>query len=76
VPDEINGAGTVDLTIDRFLLLPGTYDLSASLVDYSNMHVFDSHQRSLRFDVDPGDPHESFGGVVSLGGRWQVRPGE
>ena len=27
--------------------------------------------RALRFDVEPGDPRESFGGVLTLQGRWQ-----
>jgi ABC-2 type transport system ATP-binding protein len=70
VPDEIEGAGSVDLTVPRLLLLPGSYDVSASLVDHEILHTFDFHQRSLRFDVEPGDPHETFGGVVSLGGEW------
>lgn len=70
VPDQIYGRGTVDLNIERAMLLPGTYDISVSLVDHDILHTFDFHQGSLRFDVDPGDPHESFGGLVSLGGEW------
>jgi ABC-2 type transport system ATP-binding protein len=70
VPDQIHGDGQVDLHIPRLMLLPGTYDVSASLVDHEILHFFDFHQRSLRFDVDPGVPHETFGGVVSLGGDW------
>jgi ABC-2 type transport system ATP-binding protein len=70
VPDAIEGRGSVDLHVPRLLLLPGSYDVSASLVDHEILHTFDFHQRSLRFDVEPGDPHETFGGVVSLGGAW------
>ena len=54
------------------LLLPGTYDLSVSAVDYAILHVYDFRQRALRFDVDPGTPHETFGGLVSLDGRWTL----
>ena len=42
-----------------------------SLYDYSCSHPFDFRQNVLRVDVDPGIPHETFGGVVSLGGRWE-----
>ena len=70
-PDHIKGRGTVDLVVDRLPLLPGTYDLSATVADESSLHVFDSRHRALRFDVEPGDPHESFGGVLTLQGRWQ-----
>lgn len=71
VPDEINGAGVVEMTIDRLLLLPGTYDLAASLYDYSCMHPFDHRQHALRFDVEAGDPFQQ-SGLVSLAGRWSV----
>ncbi len=70
VPDQIHGEGHIDLHIPRLMLLPGTYDISASLVDHEILHFFDFHQRGFRFDVDPGVPHETFGGVVSLGGEW------
>lgn len=70
VPDQIHGEGHIDLHIPHLMLLPGTYDISASLVDHEILHFFDFHQRGFRFDVDPGMPHETFGGVVSLGGEW------
>jgi ABC-2 type transport system ATP-binding protein len=73
VPDQIHGEGQIDLHIPRLMLLPGTYDVSASLVDHEILHFFDFHQRGLRFDVDPGLPHETYGGVVSLGGDWTHR---
>jgi len=69
VPDEISGEGTVDLHIPRLMLQPGTYDLSASIVDYTTTHVYDYLRRCLRFDVEHGLPRES-GGYVALGGRW------
>ena len=50
---------------------PGTYDLSATVADETSLHVYDSRHRALRFDVEPGDPRESFGGVLTLQGRWQ-----
>jgi len=70
-PDQVKGRGAVDLVVDRLPLLPGTYDLSATVADEASLHVYDSRHRALRFDVEPGDPRESFGGVLSLQGRWR-----
>ncbi len=69
VPDEISGEGAVDLHVPSLMLQPGTYDLSASVVDYTTTHVYDYLRRCLRFDVEHGTPRES-GGFVALGGRW------
>ncbi|CAA9240106.1 MAG: Teichoic acid export ATP-binding protein TagH [uncultured Acidimicrobiales bacterium] len=71
VPDKLEGEGHVDLRIDPIRLLPGTYDITASLYDYACLHPYDFRHHVLRFDVDPGEPHESYG-VVSLGGSWRV----
>jgi ABC-2 type transport system ATP-binding protein len=70
VPERIAGSGFVELSVPRLMLLPGTYDLHASIVDYTTQHTFDFIRRSARFDVDHGAPRES-GGIVSLGGAWQ-----
>jgi ABC-2 type transport system ATP-binding protein len=71
VPDRIDGSGVVDLRIDRLLLLPGTYDVTASLYDYSCLHAYDFRHRAFRFDVEAGEPREEYG-LVSLGGQWDV----
>jgi ABC-2 type transport system ATP-binding protein len=73
VPDRLEGAGYVDLSIDRFPLLPGTYDLTASIQDFSCLHEYDVHHRSFRFDVEQGEPRESTG-FVTLGGQWRLAP--
>jgi len=70
VPDRLAGSGHVDLSFDRLMLLPGTYDVNVSIHDYSCLHPYDVRHKVLRFDVEPGEPHESFG-FVALGGRWQ-----
>ena len=70
VPDCIEGKGTIEFHIPRLMLLPGTFDISASVVDYSTVHVYDFHRHAYRFDVENGTPRES-GGVVSLGGSWR-----
>ncbi len=70
VPDCIEGSGTVEFHIPRLMLLPGTFDISASIVDFSTVHVYDFRRHCYRFDVDHGTPRES-GGLVSLGGAWR-----
>ena len=61
--------GTVELSVDRLMLLPGTYEISTGVVDSSMAHSFDHQTRAARFDVMPGEPSERLG-VVSLGGTW------
>ncbi len=68
-PDRIEGTGHLDLVVDRLLLVPGTYDIGASISDYACMHMYDCRHRSIRFDVERGTPEES-SGVISLGGVW------
>nr|MBA2327138.1 ABC transporter ATP-binding protein [Actinomycetota bacterium] len=72
VPDAIDpgSAGHLDLRVERLLLLPGTYDISASLMNYTRSHVHDMRHRAFRFDVELGDPHEELG-FMSLGGVWE-----
>ncbi len=71
VPESLEGEGHVDLHVDRLLLLPGTYDLSASIIDFSCLHTYDFLKHALRFDVEPGEPRETYG-IVSMGGTWDV----
>lgn len=71
VPDRIEGYGCVDLRIERLMLLPGTYDISASLYDHLCLHCFDFRHNALRFDVNVGRPREEYG-VVSLDGSWGI----
>ena len=59
----------LELRFDRFMLQPGTYDISASINDYTCTHIVDYMRRCLRFDVVHGDPRET-GGYVALGGKW------
>ena len=71
VPDKIDAPGTVDLLVPRLLLLPGTYDLSGAVYDFSRQHPYDHRHRVYRFDVEPGHPREEHG-FVSLGGSWRL----
>ena len=68
--ERIRGRGTVEIAIPRVMLLPGSYDLTVSAMDHSLAHPFDVRQNLMRFDVFAGVPHETQGGVMSLGGQW------
>jgi ABC-2 type transport system ATP-binding protein len=69
VPDQISGRGSIDLTVPSLPLQEGTYDLNASIVDYTTTHTYDFVRACYRFDVLSHSPHES-GGLVVMGGSW------
>lgn len=71
VPEKLDGSGHLDVVFDPVLLLPGSYDLTVSLHDYTSTHPYDVLQDVLRFDVKRGSGREQ-SGVVSLGGRWTI----
>jgi ABC-type polysaccharide/polyol phosphate transport system ATPase subunit len=75
IPDAIEGTGFVDFRVERLLLVPGTYDVSGTLYNYSCTHAYDHRHRAFRFDVEHGEPRAEFG-VVSLGGIWDLDPSE
>jgi ABC-type polysaccharide/polyol phosphate transport system ATPase subunit len=70
--EKIEGTGHVDLNVDRLMLLLGSYDLTGECTDDTITRSFDRLHRALRFDVSPGTPHETFGGLISLDGTWSV----
>ena len=69
VADRVDGVGHVDLRVDHLLLVPGTYDASTTLLDYTCTRVYDERHRAFRFDVERGTPEDT-AGVTSLGGVW------
>ncbi len=71
VPEKLNGTGHVDVTFDELRLLPGTYDITAGLSDYSSLHAYDVRRDIVRFDVERGTFLEE-SGVVALGGQWRI----
>ena len=73
VPDVLPARGTVELRVDRLLLVPGVYQLSASVGDPYGQHIQDYRHHALRFTVMHGTPRESTG-LVSLGGEWSLHP--
>jgi ABC-2 type transport system ATP-binding protein len=73
VPEKLDGSGWVDLVLERFPILPGTYDITATLTDFTMAHPYDVRRNVLRMDVDRKGPVEP-SGIVSLGGRWVFGP--
>jgi ABC-2 type transport system ATP-binding protein len=73
VPEKLDGNGWVDLVLERFPILPGTYDVTASLTDFTMAHPYDVRRNVLRMDVDRKGPVEPTG-IVSLGGHWVFSP--
>lgn len=71
-PDRIEGHGHVDLRVDRFPLLPGTYDLSAVLYNHTLSHAYDHRHHAFRFDVEPGADYSGLG-LIALEGSWNVQ---
>jgi hypothetical protein len=59
--------------LDRFPILPGTYDITASLTDFTLAHPYDVRRNVLRMDVDRKGPVET-NGIVSFGGVWVFGP--
>jgi ABC-type polysaccharide/polyol phosphate transport system ATPase subunit len=70
-PEKIDGSGYMDLHVERTLLLPGTYDVTASIWDYTITRPFDAIDRILRFDVIRGTPTDRLG-FVSLDPKWTL----
>jgi ABC-2 type transport system ATP-binding protein len=68
--EKLEHNGFVDLRVERLLLTPGTYDLTAAVYDFTLTHPFDHVERMVRFNVEPGFPRDDEG-VVSLGGSWR-----
>ena len=73
VPDRIDGRGYVDFSTGALPILPGTYDVTVALMDYSNLRVFDHWNHAIRFDIRPGRPRECEG-VIAMAGTWKYGP--
>lgn len=69
VPERLEGQGQLDFCMERLLLVPGHYEMSVAMHDYSCVHPYDFRHRMLRLDVEPGTPRESYG-LVSFPGTW------
>jgi ABC-2 type transport system ATP-binding protein len=72
VPDKIEGSGCFDFRVERMPLLPGSYDVTVSLMDHASLHTWDYRTKALRFDVGPGRPREAEG-AFAMDGTWSWR---
>lgn len=70
VPEYLEGEGSIEMTVPAIMLQPGTFELTASIIDFTCMHTYDYLRNVIRFDMDRGLPRES-GGPVALGGSWR-----
>jgi ABC-type polysaccharide/polyol phosphate transport system ATPase subunit len=68
---RVDGSGHVDLHVERLLLLPGVYDVTATLSAGAAIAGAPDRAHALRITVEPGDPREEHG-LISLGGTWDV----
>lgn len=73
VPERAEGEGFVDYHVPRFLGVPGSYELSASILDHDCQVPFDVRHRFFGFDVLPGHPNDT-DALVSMGGSWSGGP--
>jgi ABC-type polysaccharide/polyol phosphate transport system ATPase subunit len=70
-PDFVEGLGYLDVRVPRLNLQAGTFDLHASVNDYTWAHAYDRWRFCLRFDVLPRPNHDT-SGVVDLGATWSL----
>jgi ABC-type polysaccharide/polyol phosphate transport system ATPase subunit len=68
--DRVDGDRSLTFEMDVMPLIEGTYELSCSVIDDSGQRELDVRSRFLRFDVLKGDASD--GGLVSLGGSWNL----
>jgi ABC-type polysaccharide/polyol phosphate transport system ATPase subunit len=64
------GRGHLDFEVPSLPLLPGTYHISAAIVDRFSGHVHDACARLIELSVIPGGPHFDSLGYFDLGGTW------
>ena len=69
--EPITAPGFIDLRIDRLPVLPGVYDIGASLVDGVAAPDLGPPQRVQRVTIEAGDRTEEHG-IVSLDAVWEV----
>lgn len=64
------GRGYVDVVIEQFPLLEGTYDLTVAIANYGEVHTYDHWEKRVRFDVHQQDVFDE--GLVSLKANWDL----
>lgn len=67
-------AGKITYTVSRMPLLEGTYYLSVAVHNRNDTKMYDYHHQLYQFRVMPGKSERY--GLISLGGVWNIQPGE
>jgi lipopolysaccharide transport system ATP-binding protein len=70
---RVEGSGSIDYTIRSLPLLSGRYLLSVAVVDSSQLHTFDHHDRSYGLVVQNRIGRERYG-IIPLPGEWHWHP--
>jgi ABC-2 type transport system ATP-binding protein len=65
---EVIGEGYVDLVIPNLPLLEGIYDVSVSLTNASEIHIYDHWEKRSRFAVSQRGVFD--GGLVTIDSHW------
>jgi ABC-2 type transport system ATP-binding protein len=66
------GTGRLDYSISSLPLLPGSYHLSAEVVQRQSGHIYDGGPHLASFDVVPRESHLDSVGCFDLEGQWSV----
>jgi lipopolysaccharide transport system ATP-binding protein len=66
------GTGWVDFRMDPLLLQPGSYVVSAAVVDTTQAHVYDYRDQAFALHVQPGTGAAAAVGLLALPGTWNV----
>ncbi|EFO81261.1 ABC transporter related protein [Oscillochloris trichoides DG-6] len=66
---RIEGSGSIDYTIPNLPLLTGHYRISAAVVDSSQLHTYDHHDRIYSLVVHSDNARERYG-IFSIPGAW------
>jgi len=69
--ERLDKDGFVDFTINDLPLAPGRYEVSAAVVDRSQLHVYDYRDRAFDLTVQPGHAADVVG-AISLDGHWST----
>ncbi len=65
------GEGSLDIHLDRLVLLPGRYFLTTGIYSADLLHCYDSWDRSNRLIVQPGSSEERYG-MIELSTQWDT----
>jgi lipopolysaccharide transport system ATP-binding protein len=67
----LEGQGQVDYAIEVLPLLPGRYEFTVAIYDYSSTHPYDHRHRAFVFEVQAGSVAGSREGLVHIPSVWK-----